>query len=630
MEEGTPAMKPDEEPGGGISDRQAVGARIPSRIVVAVHGIGDQTAFETIQVVVNRALEQFDRPAGVPLGKLHSRLAAGQPWASFDALPGLGFAEVFWADIGRDNENYVLEDAVPWAETVAERLRVIDRQVLGDEPVDEIDVEAVRRTLSDLSRAIGLSRILNAGLARVGVGSMDLDRVLVRFLGDVQLFADYDGPRDRILDRFDRVMEGIRGAVSSAGEDASHPEIHICAHSLGSVVAFLALLRGRQRHAAWLPWVRSLMTIGSPIDKFLVLWPELWSEFLGGGEEGSRRPLLHRPIRWLNYADRADPVGFELDLARNYLRRLDSPLFIDGAPDDRVFSRYFVPGKAHVEYWRDQALFAEWFGDCLKVGKPSATPGDRRLRRAVALILLFLVPVAFDLLAAHGFATVFDQIGGPPVLIRTLGSPSTDSVLRQGFLPVAAMAAVLFGTTALGVFGRVSRRGHWLLLGAAVHLIGFLLLLPVFTSLSSRIAIGAVGLAALLPGIFVHGANARFRRPILIAAVVAASLAAFAVATFRMHPTSISTPLAWLGVALVSFMLGVLFLDLAVVWVEYVSRPGDRRWLERRWGIKDPGAAAPTSGSAVADETPGKSLAGPEARRRAEATPGRSKRKVWW
>ena len=51
------------------------------------------------------------------------------------------------------------------------------------------------------------------------------------------------------------------------------------------------------------------MTIGSPIDKHLVLSPELFGE-------GAPLQSPDRPIDWRNYYDEGDPVGFALDDAR--------------------------------------------------------------------------------------------------------------------------------------------------------------------------------------------------------------------------------------------------------------------------------------------------------------------------
>src|SRR2546427_346777 len=62
------------------------------KVLVAVHGIGDQTHFETLQHLVNLNLGQMGLPKGVPIGFLHSSLEEEMlPWASVSSLPGRGF-----------------------------------------------------------------------------------------------------------------------------------------------------------------------------------------------------------------------------------------------------------------------------------------------------------------------------------------------------------------------------------------------------------------------------------------------------------------------------------------------------------------------------------------------------------
>ena len=68
------------------------------------------------------------------------------------------------------------------------------------------------------------------------------------------------------------------------------PDIYIVAHSEGTVVSFLGLLQAlscpasatptirarSQTSTDWIQYVRGFMTIGSPIDKHIVLWPSIW------------------------------------------------------------------------------------------------------------------------------------------------------------------------------------------------------------------------------------------------------------------------------------------------------------------------------------------------------------------
>jgi len=470
---------------------KSAGGAAPKKVLVAIHGIGDQTRFATLQQLVHRCLAHRGLPQGVPIGKLHSRLVSTvggaeqlEAWGQVSPLPALGFAEVHWADIAREGEEYLLEETVRWAHTIAERLAVLDlvSATPGAPPRRPIDLEAVRRTLTDVATAISVARLANRLLAKLELGSVDLDRLLVRYLGDVQLFAEFASKRARILARFEKAMEAIDArAAREAG--AEEVEIHLCAHSQGSVVAFLGLLDGWKAGKPWLRRVRSLMTIGSPIDTFLLLWPELWTPYgqvppRGGGT----------PIRWLNYADRGDPIGYELHAAAEFVRYLAPGLFAAGDPDDRIYSRYVVPGKAHVDYWNDDAPFREWLATAVGIqpadGGPSGPPADRLARRILSTLLLFLLPAILAWLAAHSLGAAVDGILGERALF-SLGR-------------VAATAFLLLGAIALGGASRVSRRPFWLALGAGLFAAGagcFLLAFPyaAAASLATILLLAAVG-----------------------------------------------------------------------------------------------------------------------------------------
>ena len=42
----------------------------PPKVLVAIHGIGDQTRYETLQHLVNLCFGHYQRPRGVPIGLL--------------------------------------------------------------------------------------------------------------------------------------------------------------------------------------------------------------------------------------------------------------------------------------------------------------------------------------------------------------------------------------------------------------------------------------------------------------------------------------------------------------------------------------------------------------------------------
>ena len=83
-----------------------------TRLVVAVHGIGNQFRYSTVQAVASRFAAYCRRPITQPLGAFHPAKLITKPDSpelgaylfeppnDFEKdFGGFGFAEVFWADI---------------------------------------------------------------------------------------------------------------------------------------------------------------------------------------------------------------------------------------------------------------------------------------------------------------------------------------------------------------------------------------------------------------------------------------------------------------------------------------------------------------------------------------------------
>jgi hypothetical protein len=115
----------------------------------------------------------------------------------------------------------------------------------------------------------------------------------------------------------------------------------------------------------WRDHVKHFITLGSPIDKFLTLWhhnyrhmglshhsfPHAWSD--NWLDDTNRHRITH-----YNLCDEQDPVGHHLDNTQecpNYGKVFNTTIPLTYR--DVVFRRYSVPGVAHVQYWKDQALF---------------------------------------------------------------------------------------------------------------------------------------------------------------------------------------------------------------------------------------------------------------------------------
>lgn len=105
-----------------------------TKIIVTVHGVGDQIGYATAQSVAYQFCRYCGQPAAIALGRFHGEFVAGAAPSvpkpilitsppSGPELPGLGFAEVYWAGIPRTvvKDAYVLEEAKRWARTIVGR-----------------------------------------------------------------------------------------------------------------------------------------------------------------------------------------------------------------------------------------------------------------------------------------------------------------------------------------------------------------------------------------------------------------------------------------------------------------------------------------------------------------------------
>ncbi len=210
--------------------------------------------------------------------------------------PGLntiGFAEIYWADLAREIETagYTLQETKEWCRSVVSRIRVLaERRSPGRSDIHYGQIEYV---LEEAIDAIGTMESLLFLAKKAGVLDFDLNRMLDDYLGDVQLVTEFAGVRAKIVGR-------LHEALGNAHQLYPDAEIHVVAHSEGTVVAFLGLLEAATNPVSypWIKQVRGLMTIGSPIDKHLILWPDLFTQFIGPGSGwSSASPSTRKTLR---------------------------------------------------------------------------------------------------------------------------------------------------------------------------------------------------------------------------------------------------------------------------------------------------------------------------------------------
>src|SRR5262249_49407219 len=75
------------------------------KVIVAVHGIGDQSSAGTVSSVATRFYRYMDKPAAIPLGRFHGGDKGEVSVAYFpmNVFPeAYGFAEIYWASVPRE------------------------------------------------------------------------------------------------------------------------------------------------------------------------------------------------------------------------------------------------------------------------------------------------------------------------------------------------------------------------------------------------------------------------------------------------------------------------------------------------------------------------------------------------
>ena len=382
--------------------------------VIVVHGIGDQVRNATVQQVVAQFSRHYRHEEPIPLGAFDPGPVRRKFKTSATEIRRFDFAEVYWADIPREvaTKGYTLEETKAWASVIVERME--RQEKMRRAKPSGVNFPLVQQVVGEMVKTIGVLERLTFIAEKAGLGKFDLNKILVDYLDDVQLVAEFHDQRDKILAKFNQTLDGVD----------VHADIYIVAHSEGTVVSFLGLLDAMWAKPAqrpkWLERVRGYLTIGSPIDKHLVLWPELfenWSippEFNPSKPDTTKEPAeKDLRIKWRNYYDYGDPVGFELDYTRKWLHGRAIPvtafefegqeeqvtdLVTKQKPDpghDIGFarSRYYLPGKAHNDYWTDPAVFDHFIESVLKKSKTPPKPANKKWVWPVAYLVSYALPL---------------------------------------------------------------------------------------------------------------------------------------------------------------------------------------------------------------------------------------------
>ena len=605
----------------------AQGLPMMDKIVVAIHGIGSQLRSDTIRSVAHRFGDRSHPPLPVmPLGFFNIGKTAEVRVSRLDAKPQdplarIGFAEVFWADIPEQvvKANDTLEETKAWARTVVSRAEAAYRDNVPHGQLSAQDFQLGVGVVEEIVETVGVMENLLAVAAKAGLFKFDLAPLLRDYVGDVQLVTDFPFYREKIVYRFHSALAQIVKTVRQLYPGHT-PEIYIVAHSEGTVISFLGLLEvlsGRvvldpdpdpkqdtspvPVDSSWIDCVRGYMTIGSPIDKHIVLWPKLWESMelqshldTSAGvvfEEGETTRLrLKQPIKWRNYYDYGDPIGFRLESAVALLHERDCKAFeFVTSKHDFGFSRYWLPGKAHTGYWQDPEVFGHFIDDVvLPSPQPPLVPKSRWLRGFVSTATPYLMAAMLHLGAVF---VLFKAV----TAFLTPDDAATSLALRETAAQVALLSLLLLGITVAARLPRLVKTKGWrwhglalLLFGVAAVLNWFFLpdgvagfLVQPLRSFASTVglALGKISDAALLltaaavvasTGWWVPR-NPRYGRRTLLGAGVLALLVMVAgrlIENSAQHP---AWPVVLAGLAfLYLWWLGILLFDLTFIWHRYI------------------------------------------------------------
>jgi hypothetical protein len=562
------------------------------KIIVAIHGIGDQYHNATVQSVVTIFSRCFNQTAAVPLGAFYSadgQIHTFQLTAPPEVAPDLnhiGFVEAYWAEIPREvqRQGYTIEETKAWARTVVARVQSRYQEDLAKRlNLTREDYASAAAVIDEMIDAIAVLGNLLFLAEKAGLFKFNLDDLLTAFVGDVQIVADFANYRERISRQVWNILEAVH-------ENNKEAEIYLVAHSEGTVVTLFTLLKALRfgtrnppppPRPEWIDKVRGLMTIGSPIDKHIVLWMKMWDDVQTPDQS---RPLPQR-IAWRNYYDYADPVGFKLDTARDWMRDHGWNNFFEfERKHDFGFARYFVPGKAHNDYWDDPLVFGHFIYDVLKLSpivdgtKVESPPPSRKWARFSSYFTPYLVIL---LIFAGAVYLVHAAVNA-----LTKDNEGLLTIIRH----VSGLTCLLVGTTVASRIPCLTRKPSFKLLSAVLFALFAFLYLVLYAgwTWNSPLAIRPGDLLAIILAILAVCFSiwsdrhktflrrwpparlfARGMRPLLIAGGLAAAI--LVLRQIRGHGGDNLWPLILSSAAFIYlWWLAAILFDLFFTWQRYI------------------------------------------------------------
>ncbi len=446
------------------------------KIFVAVHGIGDQFQSETVQTVAYRVCDYVGVPTALPLGRFHGPggtvTKVFVPDPDRDPPVNCGFAEIYWANVPRvpAADAHILEDPKKWAKSLVERLRLRERQVRmeaggaapapEDGPTKEDD-ERLKQLIEEMIQGVVVADRLVFLADRAGLFQFNLKKLLNDYLNDVQVVTEFEDYRRQLLEIFDDVLTKVNRYFRSS-------ELYIVAHSEGTVVSFMGLLKGLSERRPWSKMVRGYMTIGSPLNKHVVFWPELFDRY-----EAALADPANPPIPWKNYFDYGDPIGFNLQMTRDWMKDEGWDRFFTfrNKPnvDDIGFTRYYFPGAAHNDYWRDGDVFGNFIDEVVDPTNavlPRGREGRYRPPGTRLIAHLTSYPMPYHLAIGLLFVACYVLYKAVRVCLDPLGARVEPAL--QVFFNVLGLCGIVAGMSVLARMPRLGKDRRWRILACVL------------------------------------------------------------------------------------------------------------------------------------------------------------------
>ncbi len=370
----------------GESRKYETSLPVISRFAEAVAGKAQDRTRDRDLLTLGMAGQQMERKdypwaafEGIRLK--HKEDYTGLPPREVPAPPSyIRFVDLWWGDLLAAQAQDWMQPSRAWSEGLLGRLERLPKHS-KDNTLPAKPPRWIMQLLYEVSELLVPAETY---LGFTNKKARDL--IFTQFLGDVQLYAEYPPMRGLAVRRFHERMAELHQA-HLAEQSGISPSYTILAHSLGSIMALDALLYAHARqdiraghhvipsiryfpfdgyltpgplpNTDWINNVCTLVTLGSPIDKYLQIWKHNY-EYLNDPEAWVEPGLPNRPITHLNYCEEQDPVGHNLDQWQRteafkelFHARGTSP----NASRDTVYRRHAMPGVAHVSYWKDRGLF---------------------------------------------------------------------------------------------------------------------------------------------------------------------------------------------------------------------------------------------------------------------------------